>query len=113
MHRLPPPRRNPSHPSLPTPTTSTLTTAYFFHSQGQRAVHMHCRQRLPDNQTSPSAPWRNIAPSSFLSSLAPSGSLAQLHSYALPVDVVLLRGPRAAEPQTGWLKWCALDRKST
>ncbi|KAF3045710.1 hypothetical protein E8E11_003374 [Didymella keratinophila] len=41
VHSLPPPRRNPYAPELPTFTTSSRAIAHFFHSHGWRARHVY------------------------------------------------------------------------
>jgi hypothetical protein len=41
IHPLPPPRRNPYAPELPTFTTSSRSIAHFFHSHGWRAHHVY------------------------------------------------------------------------
>lgn len=53
VHPLPPPRRNPYAPELPTFTTSSRAIAHFFHSHGWRTRHV-CTAHPPSTSASPS-----------------------------------------------------------
>ncbi|KZM23895.1 hypothetical protein ST47_g4859 [Ascochyta rabiei] len=51
LHPLPPPRRNPHHPALPTFTTSSRAIAHFFHGRGWRARHVYAPPRCSESES--------------------------------------------------------------
>jgi hypothetical protein len=56
VHPLPPPKRNPYKPDLPTFTTSSRAIAHFFHSHGWRARHVYADMYAPSPSLPPSLP---------------------------------------------------------